>query len=826
MPGNSNRHKYYTAFSLIVDALLVSLAIYAFYAILVKPGLPFTINHDKIITETWPSQEGLKNARLISINGIKIKSFDDVEFICDNLSIGEEVDIALNLDGIIAVRHIALVKYYSIFYIIIQLIVYLSFVIPGIYVLIKKPGELASRLFHWLAIFTASFIAFTWGKIDRDFLVLDITTRLLFDFSQIIMSAMILHFSLIFPRIKWHNYKLITIPAYLLTTRFIIIAYYNVQAIVTGDIDNFRAYLDPYHYYIMELSITIFIIAALLFMLHTLLATDDEAVRRKIKWVLFGIFFGTTIYIFLWQIPKLFYKPLIPEWFMIFCTAVAPISFSIAIVRYRTLDIDFIINRSMVYFVAFLIISSVTITAVFLVDAYAPGMNSVLIISLLFSTILSVMIFEAFKNNFQNFIDRKFFKVKYKLQTLLNEFDQKLKASLEPGEISALVSLAVSDAISSDSIGFVFTNSASNQIICSSLKNIPTEVLDTGAFYKICEISINREIIAREDILEEQIEYAVFPEEDRLVLNSDLLLLYRIKEFQNLGILMLTAKKSRFKFTLEEIEGLKIILSSASNAIQKILLQNELILQQEEARRLAAINEMKSSFVSSVSHELKTPLTSIRMFAEIMRVKNIDPIKQSQYLGIIQNECDRLARLINNVLSFSKIEKGMKQYEFTETNINAIAVDVYNLYKLQESVQKFEIHLETDEQAGLIIGDREAILESLINLVSNAIKYSGEHKKIFIKTGSKDHEIFVSVHDEGFGISESELGQIFEPFFRSRNEKQLHSGGTGLGLSIVKNIMDAHGGRIDVVSRKDYGSTFTLIFPRKEDIANNMESGE
>jgi signal transduction histidine kinase len=815
-----------------IDIILIVISAYAFHSITEKPNLPLEINGDLTIGKTWADSAGgvniPKDAKLISINGIEIITKDDIEFICDYLRIGEKVKLEFKSSVKYSRATAALVPFYDNFYLIVQLFVYLIFIIPAIYVLWRKPKEKASVIFHWCAMFAAFFIVFTWGKIDRNSIYADVIARLLFDFSQIMLANLLLHFAFIFPSVKWKKYKYVMIPVYLFSLRFIFLAYYNTRSVLSGNIEDFRQYL-WYHLNVLETSFISIVFIALIILFHTLITTKDEVDKRKLKWVVFGVVAGTLAYIVLWQIPKFVYnEPFIPEWLMVLLTSIAPLTFSIAIIRYRVFNIDFLINKSMMYGIALLMVAAVSISFDYLISIiFQLGFDDMLgnfglfnkympNISLVIGTIVAIILFEHFRKNFEGFIDRKFFKVKYNLYNSHYNFLAGLKECYQPDDVVRLLVNSTKEVIPVERIAFVIAKSRGHEIVASYTYNYDTFLSRDDIIENAFNTVKDNVLIAWEEILEDEIGYYPLEEKQRSDLNSDLVIKADIDEVNIKGILLLGRKKSRFRFTHEEIEFLKNKLQIATNEVIKIELQTELALQHEETKRLKELSELKSRFVSGVSHELKTPLTSIRMFAEMMKLRDYDREKEIEFLDIIQNECDRLNRLIENVLTYSKMEKGMKQYNFENIDLNEVAGEVLHIFKSQEKYMNFSIKLEATDYPLFAYADKDAILEMLINLVSNGIKYSGNDKQIVIKTGLTGRETFISVEDNGFGISEEDKVLLFEEFFRSKDERQLHSGGTGLGLAIVKNIMDSHGGRIELKSKKNVGSKFKLFFPIKD----------
>jgi signal transduction histidine kinase len=243
--------------------------------------------------------------------------------------------------------------------------------------------------------------------------------------------------------------------------------------------------------------------------------------------------------------------------------------------------------------------------------------------------------------------------------------------------------------------------------------------------------------------------------------------------------------------------------------------ESALLLEQAESERLAELSRLKSYFVSSVSHDLKTPLTSIRLFAELLADhEDLPRQKALEYLGIIEGESDRLSRLITNVLDFAKIEKGTKEYSFKQCDLNNIVRDVLRSLDYQITSHGFQVHTNIYTELLRIEADADAVFDAMTNLISNAMKYSPPDRKcITIETASKDGFAILSIQDEGYGIPQEEIDHIFESFYRIDDVKLKSAGGAGIGLSIVKHTMNAHRGKVEVQSEVGKGSTFALLFP-------------
>lgn len=239
-----------------------------------------------------------------------------------------------------------------------------------------------------------------------------------------------------------------------------------------------------------------------------------------------------------------------------------------------------------------------------------------------------------------------------------------------------------------------------------------------------------------------------------------------------------------------------------------------IILTLRATAREMRLAQAKSTFVSNVSHELKTPLALIRLFAETLELGRVKSSEKAQeYYRIINNESRRLTQLINNILDFSKIEAGRKEYEFVESDIAEVVEEVIRSYEYQIINSGFELNAYIERDLPPVSIDRDAISQAVLNLVNNAVKYSDEHKEIIVQVRSQDRFVAIEVADKGIGIPRSEQEKIFEKFYRVSTGLVHNTKGSGLGLALVKHIVEAHDGKIVVESTPGKGSRFTMLIP-------------
>jgi signal transduction histidine kinase len=244
-----------------------------------------------------------------------------------------------------------------------------------------------------------------------------------------------------------------------------------------------------------------------------------------------------------------------------------------------------------------------------------------------------------------------------------------------------------------------------------------------------------------------------------------------------------------------------------------LIMAGGIVLTYRNISKEMALARLKSDFVANVSHELRTPLSLIRLYAETLEMGRLtSPEKYHEYYCIIRKESERLTALINNILDFSRIEAGRKEYDFRETDLRELVRNTLDSYRYQIEQNGFTYE-ERIEEVPQVRVDREAVARSLVNLVNNAIKYSQERKYIGVNLYRENGSVKLEVIDHGIGIPSQEQPKIFEKFYRVGDPLVHNTKGSGLGLSLVRHIVRAHGGEVLVDSAPGEGSKFTIALP-------------
>ena len=228
-------------------------------------------------------------------------------------------------------------------------------------------------------------------------------------------------------------------------------------------------------------------------------------------------------------------------------------------------------------------------------------------------------------------------------------------------------------------------------------------------------------------------------------------------------------------------------------------------------RREANLSKLQSDFVSKVSHELRTPLTSIRMFTETLQLRRGDVEVENRCVEALGKESLRLQTLIDRLLEWGRMESGRRSFIKRETDAGKVVEAAIHAFEPVRERRDVELEVDIAPNLPVIFADHDALVDAVVNLLSNAYQYGGEPRKIAISAGALDSRVRISVKDNGGGIPHAEHKRIFQKFYRVDDRLARQKEGSGLGLAIVEHIVRAHGGRVDLESAPGKGSTFSLI---------------
>jgi signal transduction histidine kinase len=244
-----------------------------------------------------------------------------------------------------------------------------------------------------------------------------------------------------------------------------------------------------------------------------------------------------------------------------------------------------------------------------------------------------------------------------------------------------------------------------------------------------------------------------------------------------------------------------------------VLLAGSYFILRSIERERATVR-LQSEFVSAVTHEFRTPLTSLRQLSEMLSKGRVptEELRQQSY-DILSRESERLQRLVESLLDFGRIEARAVQYQFQSVDPKVLVSELVAEFREHAAAQGYHVEISGAEAYPLIRADREALGLALWNLLDNAVKYSPDCRVVKVEMGSDGHRLSVRIRDRGMGIPASEQKEIFKKFVRGAGSKSANIRGTGIGLAVARHIVEAHDGEIRLESEPDRGSVFTILLP-------------
>ena len=812
-----------TASFLAVDLALLAVCVIHVPDLPVSAREPFDAvsvdGHTKIINIIDPDAAGrvIPGDRIIRWNDEPVLASSDLEVLRLYVSPGDTV--ALTLEG---GRHasITCIKRYDWQYILILLTVGIITWALGVFVLLARPGELAAGTLHWSLVCMGVSTMLTWGRVlpgeSPPYVI-----RGVFLVVYLGVPSLFLFFTSMFPRPKpgplWLKAAMSFLPVCIL---LVILALTIFQAMRQQSLPVYRTF--QWWYDIYHVVLILDVAAALTSILVSYRGAESRAERKKIEWIMWGLTLGPTPFLFLVILPELFNsQDIIPEELSNVFFLLIPFSFAIAFVKYHVLDIEVVIKRTTVYAVVLGVVIALyalvvgSVSAV--VGAFVPQSAAVAAIGV-------AILFEPVRKRVQHWVDRRFFRVQYDYRRTGRSILEAIDSAVEESQLGEIVVRSMDEVIPVERIALIAAEAGEegmhvlgergwgnagaiggNPCTCTL-----TQTTLPAAAARTFEAGVRHTVIPG-DVAGGMKIVAEFPMAD--------------EKGKVHGCIAVGPKRSSARFSAEDVDLLMQAAAESGLALQRIRLQRQLLLEQLTARRLEELNRLKSDFVSYVSHELRTPLTSIKMFTEMLRSRRLRLGRTArEYVGVIEGESDRLNRMVTTILDSARIEQGVKEYRLVPGDLRDHVRIALEAMAFQLKQHGFLVRVIQPRKPISVMADRDAVVQAVVNLVANAIKYSGAQKRLTVTLARHEGAATCSVRDRGRGIPPDAVPHLFERFYRAP-EVRRDIQGVGLGLPLVSHIMGAHRGRVEVESRVGRGSMFTLVFPASPALQKGQQTG-
>lgn len=781
-----------------------------------KAALPLKLLHSasnlQIITSPLIQNE-IPNTYLKTIDDIHVHNLDEVEFIIDGRKIGDTVNVALSRRNAEVVQKLILIPFYNDEYLVIQLIAGISFLLIGWFVFQKKRELMEAKIFYVLMIFASIIMLLTWGNYKIELFGIGYTSRILFSAAYLVAPLLFLDFTLSFPEsVTEHRTKILAALSFIAAVLFIAMAITFLRAASTQQIEHIKNYLlafDGARFFLSGCILSSIVIFG-----YSYKNLKEESQRRKLRWLLLGFVVGPLSFIALWVVPQAITgSGLIAEEYILLLMIAVPITFAISIMKYHIMNIDKLINRGTVYSVIFVILFLVYVSAIasttFIVGSLTA--TSTIWISIIVS-IFVALLFQPLKNITQKGVDKIFFQKRYEFRKVATKFNEKVFEEFLPDRIMKLFVTELNFNIPTEKsvILLLDRNEKKNALWYSENNFKPNEELINKL---ITATNWNALHFGETEWIESGVNFGAADPE---ICREKNFVLYSVVALDSDKVLaaFFGRKKSGFKFSYEDLDLIQTMLLLGKTSIEQFFMKQKLFSDLQEIEKLKELNELKSYFVSIASHELQTPLTSIKIFSELIAKDSLtNSERNKKFLSLIDGECNRLSSLINNILNFAKIENNMIDFQRESIDLNKLIEDAVAKMQYQLELNSFECNTVYDTSPVIINADGDAILEVFLNLISNSIKYSDNKKAIAIKIQKENSFAKIIFEDSGKGIDKSDLHKIFMPFERGVKDIKSRVRGIGLGLAIVKFIIEHHDGKIFVESKVGIGTKFTIQLP-------------
>jgi signal transduction histidine kinase len=746
---------------------------------------------------------------IIGLDAYEIRGPIDVRFVLSRKRVGDPVEIRFGPDGGPAVIRDTVIPFYSQapFPFAFALLAGFSF-LAGFGVLLVKSSDRRARIFYWLCLSFGAAVMIggsTWGVQGR---TVNLLPGVLFNFAYPMTLALLLWFArsyaphrrLARPSLFW------IVPA---AWGLFLCATFLVSELVPS-IEAYRIRSRGFH--LFRLYIVVMGVLALVEFARAYRSSRSEEDRGQIKWYFVGLAVGLGSYLFLNQLPVVMSdKPLLSESFSGAFFFLLPVFMATVMLQFRLLRVNIVFHRGLVY--AILTVFTLcaylfTVDALRLLFPHATAAGNTLI--LVGTAVAVALLLSPGRRTIQDGVERVFFGQAHDFKKALQRFKGQAPSLVDAGGLKALFEATLTPVMPVSGLGFVLREAPGQGSV-----SVWSSGMEAAALAALAGLPAGAKgPWARADKVR-GVRGADLSQEGLLASAGAAMVLAvprgaRTQE----GLLALGPKASGHRFTPEDVDFLEVLAGDLAVNLDRLRIQEEMIYERASREKTEELVRMKTEFISALSHELRTPMTSLIGLSGLLSSGKVaDPAKRERLLGLMAGECGRLARFLTNVLDYGKIERDAKAYAFRDVELGPLVREVADLVGGGTRDGGVRIEVEIPDTAIAVRADPDAVRQAVLNLVDNAVKHNPEGQAVTVSLAGVPDAAVISVKDRGTGIAPEDRQRIFEAFYRSPQALARDPTGVGLGLKIVHHIMAAHGGRVDVASEPGQGSVFSLFFP-------------
>ncbi|MGA9116778.1 MAG: ATP-binding protein [Bacteroidota bacterium] len=804
---------------LLLDCAVLALSCLNLPALLGRPAAPFSVERDGDFARVGRAAEAGLGAAfregdlVLSWNGRPLGSQADLDLDLMSRKAGEPARVSLLRKGVEISASFALRPFFTVSYVVAVAAIGLLTWLTAVFLLLRRPQDPTALAAHFALVGMSATVMLAWeGAPART--PLDEAAPALFFLSYALSAGAFLHFALVFPARLIRSTVLrwgltgglpfgILIPT-LLSCR-------ELHAHPTaGHLAGFRGWFLAFHILLWG-----FILGALVILAVRSARACQPEERKKLRLLLWGGLLGAGPFFLFTTLPDILAPAWsIPETYTMLAFPLIPLAVATAVIRYNAFNIQVVVRRSTAY--------ALVVAALFLiyatgVAALAPLVGAPAHLASGAAALLTALLFEPVRNLLHRLVDRKFFRVDYDFRMAAASFLQEIRSAGDTKDLADAVMRSTTRIIPSERVGLFRLVPPCTRLEVLVSEGFPPLAGHGVPFHLEALRSPLRTPVGLPDLVEPGVR--VEPADRGVFERWGIALVFPILDgnCRPIAFLALGPRKSGARFSSEDVDLLVSAAAQTGLALERIESRKEVRLHEEEAARLAELNRLKTDFLSYVSHEFRTPLAAIRLFADLMEDGNhADPGRRKEFLNTIRGEADRLERMVGNVLDAARMEAGSLPMEVAAVDLVSVVSAALARADYRLTGQGFFVTYETPPEPVTVCADSFMLESAILNIIDNAVKYSPGERRLGVRVSREGEFGVCAVQDAGIGIPPASLPHIFQRFYRDPGSGSRVQG-TGVGLSLVKHILDAHGGHIRVESRPEVGSTFTLLIPLEGD---------
>jgi len=788
--------KYNKIFFLIIAVLFITIGIYGARRQNLLSQLPVSVNKENnyfIIKKVHIdySQKSVPISTgdtLLAIENSIVKNPLLIKKIADTKKAGTKISLTILKNNKPFTTSVALTPKYKSYFIILNITIALLFSIIGIFVYFVKTEVTAARIFGWTTLLASTTILIFWRNYPYFNQPLEYFLSAFYLLIYSLLPAFLLYFTASYP----YKAKFLTKGYSPLTTIFtpgvviaILLEIKYFTFIKSNSLNDFADYISTYNVFRAYLIVYIFLSMLSLAMANKNAATHND--KKKVQWILWALVLGISPFLFLWTLfLSLGVNPIYSEFVNYPFMLIIPVGIAISIVKFKTFDIEVVINKSIVYslLTGLIIFTYLAITFLISLVAQIKRPDPYNLLTIIFTLTIAFFLIPL-KEKMQAFVDKLFYRTKYDYRIMRDDFSKLITEACNVDTLTNLTLKKIKSYFQIDKIMLMLPDAFTNKLCISK------QIGFTPREKKFVTIDTTGK---------------ASPGKTGVHLTIPVTLDHSLA-----GLLLIGKKLSERPFSELEVNQMYHLLRDSLIALDRLRLRQAMLIEQAENKRLQEINALKSEFISHVSHELITPVAAINWSTSLMLrgvPEKLSP-KIREYVINVKESVTHLKSMIETLLDITKIEAG--KIGISPVPLNLLNEVNHVLLILSPGLETKKLKPKINIENSLtLLADKTSLIRIMTNLIDNAIKFSDNETSIIISAEkTKKGKISISVTNHGTTIPEDRIDSIFDKFSQVQNNDQKNKG-LGLGLYMTKKLIELHGGTITVTSKHNI-TTFKLL---------------